>query len=179
MLDAGAGTGQLPLLLAGMNNGYRITGVDLSGRCVRVANEKAEKAGLAGRVAFRRGDLEKLDVIDNAVDLAVSVCSLHHWRRPGKVFGEMARVLAPGGEFWLMDDAAEASRADRAVWVAEVSRRAGAGLPFRLVFGFESRHLAYSREEIARLALAAGLDLVSFELNGVFFLARMRKGASC
>jgi ubiquinone/menaquinone biosynthesis C-methylase UbiE len=173
ILDAGTGTGQLPVLLARGRTGYRVTGVDLSARCVAVAREKARQAGVADRVTFLQSNLENLPLPTAGMDLVISTCSLHHWRRPERVLRELARVLKPGGELWLLDDSAEASAASRAAWVAEVERRARAGWLFRSVFRFESRCLAYSQAEVEALAAAADLRIASFELRGVFFLARL------
>jgi hypothetical protein len=89
----------------------------------------------------------------------------------------LARLLKPGAEIWLWDDAADARDEDRAAWTALVERKARAGFLFRFVFGFEIGHLAYSRGELADLGAAAGLRVGAFELHGVFFLARLASGA--
>jgi ubiquinone/menaquinone biosynthesis C-methylase UbiE len=173
IVDAGTGTGQLPVRLTRACPGCRVTGVDLSEGCLRAARAKAEAAGVADRVVFLRANLEATGLPAASADLVVSACSLHHWRRPARVLSELARLLRPGGEIWLWDDAAEARDEERAAWTALVERQARAGLLFRFVFGFESRHLAYSREELAELGAVAGLRLSAFELRGVFFLARL------
>jgi len=177
IVDAGTGTGQLPVRLARACPGCRVTGVDLSEGCLRVARAKAEASGVADRVAFVRANLEATGLPEASADLVVSACSLHHWRRPARVLRELARLLKPGAEIWLWDDAADARDEDRAAWTALVERKARAGFLFRFVFGFEIGHLAYSRGELADLGAAAGLRVGAFELHGVFFLARLASGA--
>ncbi|MCY3020026.1 MAG: class I SAM-dependent methyltransferase [Planctomycetota bacterium] len=174
ILDAGTGTGQLPVFLARARPDWHVTGVDLSVRCLELACAKAERAGVAARVSWLRASLESIPLSAASMDLVLSTLSLHHWRRPASVLRELARVLKPGGEIWLLDDAAEASRASRAEWAAEVERLSHAGLLFRCVYWFESRYLAYSKEEVAALAAAAGLTMHAHEMRGVFFLAHLR-----
>lgn len=174
ILDAGTGAGHLPALLAKRRTDFAITGVDLSSACLELAKEKV-RAGKLDGVQFVRGDLEKMRFPDASFDLVVSTCSLHHWRRPAAVLRELVRVLKLGGELWLLDDAGEASPAARKEWVAEVERRARSGWLFRSVFWFESRFLAYSQREVRELTGRAGLSSSSFDLCGVFFLARFKR----
>lgn len=174
ILDAGTGAGHLPVLLAQKKQDFQITGVDLSAHCLEFAQAKAAQAGVACRTTFCRGNLERLDLPAASFGLIVSTCSLHHWRRPQRVFEELRRVLKPGGELWILDDAAEASAASRNQWVAEVQQRAQAGSLFSSVFWFESRFLAYSKEEVLALAACVTLNIYSFHLRDVFFLARMK-----
>lgn len=56
MLDLGTGTGCLLLAVLGAYPNARGIGTDLAGECVAVATRNAERAGLAGRAAFRQSD---------------------------------------------------------------------------------------------------------------------------
>ena len=39
----------------------------------------------------------------HSIDFIVSTGSLHHWKKPAKVFNECYRVLKNGGEAWVYD----------------------------------------------------------------------------
>lgn len=177
ILDIGTGPGHLPLRLAHARPGYRITGIDLSGPSVALATAKAAPAGLDERLDFRCCDLTRVGTELGSFDLVLSSCSLHHWRWPAAMFQAARAHLAPEGEFWILDDSCEVSNAARREWVARVRAAAAVGGLFSRIFWFESRHLAYARPELAALAAAAGLELTSFELRDVFFLAKLRKSA--
>ncbi len=172
IVDAGSGPGHLAVMLGAANPDYTVTGIDLSSRFVRMARERAEAEGLAGRVNFQRGDLEACPGPVGSTDLVVSTCSLHHWRRPAKVLRALKRLLKPSGQIWLMDDSADATEEAQAAWVAAVEEAARVGWLFRTVFRFEIRHLAYTRDEVVRLCTRAGLDVLDFRVEGVFFSAR-------
>ena len=177
ILDAGAGTGQLALMLAQGNPQYTILAVDLSDACLRGGRRKALDHGVGDRLTFTLADLERCPIQSGCADLVVSTCSLHHWRHPARVLRELARVLVPAGEIWIMDDSADATEEARAEWLGLVQEVANTGLLFRTVFWFESRFLAYSENEVSRLCVEANLNLLDFVVTGVFFWARMAKPA--
>jgi len=60
-------------------------------------------------------------------------------------------------------------------WVERVEKAANPGRLFRTVFRFESRFLAYSRDELAAMVAKAGLELIEFKTRDVFFIARIRR----
>ena len=176
ILDAGSGTGQLAVMLARRCPCCTVVGIDVSRACIHVARRRATEAGLDDRVTFVRANLERCPLAPRVADLVVSTCSLHHWRRPAKVLRELARFLRPAGEIWLMDDSADATDEARDAWVAAVEEAADVGWFFHTVFWFESRFLAYSEREVARLCQEAGLKLADFSASGVLFLARIVPG---
>ena len=57
VLDVGTGTGCIALSLAAERPGLRVWATDLSPPALRLARSNARRAGLAGRVVFRAGDL--------------------------------------------------------------------------------------------------------------------------
>lgn len=99
--DVGCGEGDLTLLLARFAK--KVTAVDLSAQMLRVVQERSEEAGVAGRVAVERGDLEKLPLKANSEDAVFVSQVLHHAARPGKALKEAARILKPGGQMILLD----------------------------------------------------------------------------
>ncbi len=154
--DLGCGAGQLAVELARAAPELRVTGVDLSNLLLAQALRRAASAGLAHRVDFRTGDVERTPFEDASLDLVVSTLSLHHWRNPIAVLDEVARILRPGGSFVIFD-----LRRDMApplyvgLWlvthyvVPVALRRAQEPLG--------SRNAAYTPDEAAALAQASQL----------------------
>ena len=174
ILDIGTGPGHLPVMLAQANPAYRIVGVDLSEAVLRAARRRAADAELSDQVEFRRVDIEK-DASDLPhADLAISACSLHHWRYPVRMLRAISNLLKPGGQIWILDDCGETSNEARKAWVERVEKAANAGWVFRTVFRLESRYLAYTRSEFEAICGKSALELVEFKCRDVFFLAKIR-----
>lgn len=100
VLDVGAGTGFLSLLLCEL--GHHCKGIDLSEGMLDRARKKAEKAGF-DKVGFYLGDAENLDEPDNTYDVVINrhlVWTLPH---PEQAVREWLRVLKPGGQLIIID----------------------------------------------------------------------------
>ncbi|MGP3969493.1 class I SAM-dependent methyltransferase [Streptomyces sp. 6N223] len=94
-LDAACGTGRLSALLAG--RGHRVIGVDSSPDMLARARERVPDG------AFHHGDLHRLPVADDAVDLVTCSLALTHVADLRPVMAEFARVLRPGGHLVISD----------------------------------------------------------------------------
>ncbi|KAF4410168.1 MULTISPECIES: class I SAM-dependent methyltransferase [Streptomyces] len=94
-LDAACGTGRMTALLA--ERGHRTVGVDSSADMLARARERVP----AGE--FLLGDLRRLPVADDAMDLVVCSLALTHVPDLGPVMAEFARVLRPGGHLVTSD----------------------------------------------------------------------------
>jgi SAM-dependent methyltransferase len=100
ILDLGCGPGDLALELAHQLRGSRVVGLDLSPSMMQLASRHATTDG---RLRFIVGDAEAMPLTDASVDVVVSTLSLHHWKNPAAVFGEVLRVLRPGGVALIYD----------------------------------------------------------------------------
>ncbi len=89
VLDVGTGTGAGALFLAREFPQARVRGVDLSEEMIRAARAKVE-LDPEGRIAFKVADASALPYPDGHFDLVTQV-------NMPPFFGEIARVLAPGG----------------------------------------------------------------------------------
>ena len=95
-LDIGGGPGSLVVELAQRTKLYWVD-VDLNRSYLVPLVQRAEAAGVADRVAFLGADVQALPFRDGVADVIVSRGSYHFWPDISKGFGEIWRVLKPGG----------------------------------------------------------------------------------
>jgi ubiquinone/menaquinone biosynthesis C-methylase UbiE len=103
ILDAGTGPGYVPFEIARRVPGVEITGIDLSGGMVRLANKKSAELGFADRVKFKVANVGKLPFENEYFDLVISSLSLHHWAKPVEYIREIHRVLKKNGRVYIYD----------------------------------------------------------------------------
>ncbi len=103
VLDLGSGAGNDCFVArAQTSEKGKVIGVDFTPIMIEKARENAEKRGF-NNVEFRLGDIEKLPLTSNVVDVVVSNCVLNLVPNKKKVFQEIMRVLKPGGHFSISD----------------------------------------------------------------------------
>jgi len=103
VLDLGSGAGN-DCFVARHETGPsgKVIGVDFTEAMINRARANAEKLGYHN-VEFRQGDIEKLPLSPNTVDVIVSNCVLNLVPNKEGVFNEMKRVLKAGGHFSISD----------------------------------------------------------------------------
>jgi SAM-dependent methyltransferase len=104
VLDHACGAG-MDLLLAARRVGSsgKAIGVDMTPAMRRAATRAAAMADLAHVVEVRGGLFEELPVEDASVDVVISNGVVNLSPHKDRVFGEIARVLRPGGRLNLAD----------------------------------------------------------------------------
>lgn len=133
--DLGCGEGYLTIEAARWAS--RVLAVDRS----EAVLDRARALGRRRRVAnviWKRGELERLPIRDEAVDVALLSQALHHAADPSRAVSEAARITVPGGRVLVLD-----LREHQEDWV-----RAKLG----------DRRLGFGDEELRRLLLGAGLS---------------------
>ena len=97
--DIGCGGGLLSIALAdAVGVDGRVVGVDISEPLLRLARERANRAG-AGGVEFVVMDVQTGDLGHDPFDLVVSQLGVMFFDEPTAAFGAIRGLLAPGGRF--------------------------------------------------------------------------------
>lgn len=100
VVEVGSGRGGGASYLARTHRPRRYLGVDFSAAAVALCRRR--HAGVAG-LEFVAGDAENLPLPDASCDVVVNVESSHCYGHLERFFGEVARVLRPGGRFCYTD----------------------------------------------------------------------------
>ena len=135
--DLGCGEGYLTIEAARWAR--QVIAVDRSEVVLDRAKALARRRRVAN-VVWKRGELEKLPIKDEAVDVALLSQALHHADHASRAVGEAARITRPGGRVLILD-----LREHREEWV-----RAKLG----------DRTLGFNEGELKRMLITAGLRAI-------------------
>ncbi len=98
--DLGCGEGYLTVETARWAN--HVTAVDRSTGVLSRAKALAARKKCAN-ITWKKGELEKLPIEGNTMDVALLSQALHHASDPAQALGEAARILKPGGRLLILD----------------------------------------------------------------------------
>jgi arsenite methyltransferase len=187
VLDLGSGGG-IDVLLSARRVGAtgKAYGLDMTEEMLALANENKQKSGLEN-VEFLKGEIEKIPLPDNSVDVIISNCVINLSADKDKVLREAFRVLKPGGRFAVSDVVTRGEinadiRKNILLWVGCI---AGAldEQEYRdklTAAGFEQVEMettrVYKTEEAREILTAEGLDVdaIAAEADGKFMSAFVR-----
>ena len=99
ILDVGCGGGINVKRMA--ENAKKVYGIDYSIESVNLSREVNEKLIDEGKVEIREGNVKSLPFEDNTFDIVTAFETVYFWPDIEKCFGEVKRVLKPGGIFLI------------------------------------------------------------------------------
>lgn len=103
VLDLGSGAGNDCFVAReAVGEKGRVIGLDFSESMVEKARNNAAKLGYTN-IEFVTGDIEEMPLPSDSVDIVLSNCVLNLVPDKNKAFGEIFRVLKPGGSFSISD----------------------------------------------------------------------------
>jgi ubiquinone/menaquinone biosynthesis C-methylase UbiE len=187
VLDLGSGGG-IDVLLSAKRVGPtgKAYGLDMTDAMLALANDNKAKAG-ATNVEFLKGEIEKIPLPDNSVDVIISNCVVNLSGDKPAVLREAFRVLKPGGRFAVSDvvvrgEVPPAVKKNMELWIGCV---AGAleeqeFLGLLTASGFIDPSIEptryYKSEDAAAFLAGTGLNVaeVAAEIDGKFLSAFVR-----
>jgi len=127
VLDLGSGGGIDVLLSARrVGPGGKAYGLYMTDEMLELARENQRKAGVQN-VEFLKGEIERIPLPDNSVDVIISNCVINLSADKDRVLAEAFRVLKPGGRFAVSDvvvrgsDIPETLRKNMELWIGCVA----------------------------------------------------------
>jgi len=100
VLELAPGPGYLSVELATVGN-YNLTGLDISKTFVRIAQDKANKAGV--KIDFRQGDAAEAPFPNESFDFVICTSAFKNFPEPVRVLDEVFRVLRADGKALIID----------------------------------------------------------------------------
>jgi len=168
VLDLGSGGG-IDALLTSQRVGPEgfVIGVDMTPAMIEKAQANAAKAG-ATNVEFRLGEIERLPVDDNSVDLIISNCVINLSPDKDAVFAEAFRTLKPGGRLMVSDIVTVGPMDEKVRHSAEAWAGCIAGALDRDDYLVRLKHAGFGQAEVVSQSVRLnGFPLVSANIRAV------------
>jgi demethylmenaquinone methyltransferase/2-methoxy-6-polyprenyl-1,4-benzoquinol methylase len=102
ILDIATGTGDLAIMMAGLNPD-KVIGLDISAGMLEVGKQKVAKVNLSDKIEMIVGDSENMPFKDNTFDAITVSFGVRNFANLDKGLTEIKRVLKPGGTFVVLE----------------------------------------------------------------------------
>ncbi len=172
VLEVAPGPGYLCVELAKLGR-LQVTGLDLSHTMVKIAQEKAQQAGVPAH--FEQGSASNLPFPRDSFDFLVCRAAFKNFAQPVRALQEMHRVLKPGGRALVIDLRRDASpetvsqEVDR-MGLSRVNRAIT-----KLTFRFMLLKSAYAKEHFEQMLAQTQFSNVEIGGNNLGFEIWMTK----
>lgn len=103
VFDAGAGTALIPLELVRRGESFTVDAADAAAEMLRLAERNIDRAGMSSQIKPVCTDCKAIAAANAAYDVVMSNSIIHHIPEPAVVFGELVRILRPGGLLFIRD----------------------------------------------------------------------------
>lgn len=145
ILDAGCGGGGTIRDLLALSENSMVDGIDYTEESITLAGQYNPEA-LGTRLRLTRADVADLPFEEDTFDAATCVETIYFWPHAVKGLEEIRRVLRPGGEILILNEASDPGTTD---WSARY------GIPVKV----------YRPSELADLLEEAGFSDVSYDVG--------------
>jgi len=180
VLDLGCGNGRH--LLAAVEKGHRVVGLDFSVALLKLARAKLS-AELSGRVELILGDARSLPFSDSLFDASVCTATIHHISTEEErllALRELKRCLKPGGKALISVWALEQPRFERMLREQRSGETEGFGdiyVPWTLPDGrvFKRFYHLFVDGELRELVEMAGLRIQTYFCSGGNYYAEVTR----
>lgn len=103
VLDIGCGVGGTAFFIQNFYSTKSVTGINISSKQVRMANELAKQKNYTDQVRFKNANASQLPFSNQTFDIAIVVESAFHFTRKDLFIKEVSRVLKPRGKLIMAD----------------------------------------------------------------------------
>ncbi|AFZ23474.1 methylase involved in ubiquinone/menaquinone biosynthesis [Cylindrospermum stagnale PCC 7417] len=103
VLDAGTGTGRIPVLMSQMRPQWRFIAIDLAENMLKIAAQHWQQTSSPQQIRWELVDAKHLPYHDEQFDLVISNSLIHHLPEPLLFFSELKRVTKPNGSIFIRD----------------------------------------------------------------------------
>ena len=104
IVELGCGGGRNAGELLKKYSSAHVTAIDYSDVSVGIASEYNSEAIKSGRCTVQQGDVSALALPEGKFDLATAFETIYFWPGLEKCFGQVAKVLKPGGVFMIVNE---------------------------------------------------------------------------
>ena len=112
MLEIGCGTGKLLIEILKKMKVKNIIGLDISSAMIKISRKNLVKNNMYELADLVLADAHKIPLRNMCINLIISTGTLHHIRKPEKMFVECNRILKNGGEAWIYEFSHDAPKSD-------------------------------------------------------------------
>jgi ubiquinone/menaquinone biosynthesis C-methylase UbiE len=158
ILDAGTGTAQIPILIAGKNNALHIIATDFSENMLTVGRKNVAATSLAEKIVLQKEDAKCFLFPVQYFDMIIANSLVHHLPDPLFFFSEIQRIAKPNAAIFLRDLLRPDSMKDVE---AIVEKYAGTSNDYQKKLYHDSLCAALTLDEVQQLIDASGLKNVS------------------